>query len=81
LIPYGYAPDVTVQVQMLHERRTIIRTPAKKMATDSADIDRLPYAADLSPADLIPGRYALRVAVVDRVSTTTATQQARFEIE
>jgi hypothetical protein len=77
----GSPPDVTIQVQLLQENRTIIRTPAKQMATDSADFDRLPYAADLSLADLIPGRYALRVTVVDRVSKTSASQQARFEIE
>jgi len=77
----GSPPDVTIQVQLLQENRTIIRTPVKKMATDSADFDRLAYAADLSLADLIPGRYALRVTVVDRVSKTTATQQARFDVQ
>jgi hypothetical protein len=74
-------PDLAIQVQLLQENRTVIRTALKKMATENADLDRLPYAADLSLANLPPGRYELKVNVVDRVSKTSASQQARFEIE
>jgi VWFA-related protein len=74
-------PDLAIQLQLLQENRTVIRTALKKMATENADLDRLPYAADLSLADLPPGRYVLKVNVVDRVSKTSASQQARFEIE
>jgi VWFA-related protein len=74
-------PDVAIQVQLLQENRTVVRTPLKKMATENADLERLPYAADLSLANLAPGRYVLRVNVVDRVSKTSASQEARFEIE
>jgi VWFA-related protein len=74
-------PDVAIQVQLQQENRTVIRTALKKIATENADLDRLPYAADLSLADLPPGRYVLKVNVVDRVSKTSASQQARFKIE
>jgi VWFA-related protein len=77
----GSKPDLAAQVHLLRENRTVIRTALKKMATEDADPDRLPYAADLSLADLPPGRYLLKVTVIDRVSGTSAFQQARFEIE
>jgi hypothetical protein len=74
-------PDVAIQVQLQQENRTVIRTAMKRISTENADLDRLPYAADMSLADLPPGRYVLKVNVVDRISKTSASQQARFEIE
>jgi VWFA-related protein len=74
-------PDLAIQVQLLRDNRTVLKTALRKMPTENADLDGLPYAADLSLADLPPGRYALEVTVVDRVAGTSAVQQARFEIE
>jgi len=76
----GSGPDLAVQVQLLQGNRTVLKTGLKKMPTENADLDGLPYAADLSLADLPSGRYTLEVTVVDRVAGTSASQQARFEI-
>jgi VWFA-related protein len=74
-------PDGAINVQLMRANRTVMRTGFKKMATDDAEPDRLLYAADLSLADLPPGRYVLQVTVLDRVAGSSASQQTRFEIE
>ena len=73
-------PDLAIQMQLLRDNRSVFRTALRKMPTENADLDGLPYAADLSLADLPPGRYTLEVTVVDRVAGTSAVQTARFEI-
>jgi len=42
---------------------------------------RIPYAAEVSLADMPSGRYLLRLTVVDRVARTSASQETRFEIQ
>jgi len=79
--PSDSKPDLAIQVQVLRDNQPIVTTALKKMATEDADLDRLPYAADLSLADLPSGRYLLKVTVIDRISKTSASQQTRFEIE
>ncbi|MDQ3667599.1 MAG: VWA domain-containing protein [Acidobacteriota bacterium] len=74
-------PDVATQVQILRDNQPVITTALKKIATEGVDLDRLPYAADLSLADLPPGQYVLQVTAVDRVSRTSASQQSRFSIQ
>ena len=74
-------PDVAAQVQVLRDNQPVITTALKKIATAGADLERLPYAADLSLSDLPAGQYVLQVTVVDRVARTSATQQSRFTIQ
>ncbi|HWN11305.1 MAG TPA: VWA domain-containing protein [Pyrinomonadaceae bacterium] len=75
-------PDVAIQLQILRDEQPVVTTPLKKMTVDaSTDLARIPYAAEVSLAGLPAGRYLLRLTAVDRVSKTTASQQARFEIE
>lgn len=75
-------PDVAIQLQILRDEQPVVTTPLKKMTVDaSTDLARIPYAAEVSLAGLPAGRYFLRITAVDRVSKTTASQQARFEIQ
>ncbi len=74
-------PDLAIQVHLLQDSRTIYKTGLTRMTAATAESGGVPYAADLSLADLPSGRYALEVTVVDRVAGTSASQQARFEIE
>jgi hypothetical protein len=74
-------PDVATQIQVLRDNQPVITTALKKIGTDGVDLDRLPYAADLSLADLPAGQYVLQVTAVDRVSKTSASQQNRFSIQ
>jgi hypothetical protein len=79
--PADANPDVAAQVQVLRDNQPVITTALKKIATTGVDLERLPYAADLSLADLPAGQYVLQVTVVDRVARTSATQQTRFTIQ
>ena len=74
--------DLASRVLILRENQPVVTTAFKKLATqDTALGPGLPYAADLSLADLPLGRYSLRVEVIDRISKTRASQQTSFEIE
>jgi len=79
--PANANPDVAAQVQILRDNQPVITTALKKIPTDGVDLDRLPYAADLSLVDLPAGQYVLQVTAVDRVSKTSASQQNRFSIQ
>lgn len=75
-------PDVGVQVQILRDGEPVVTTPSKRIATEGMEqFDRLPYGGDLSLENLAPGRYVLRVSIVDRFAKTSAAQEVRFEIE
>ena len=74
--------DLATRVLILRDNHPVIVTPFKRMAIEEAAIGLgVPYAANLSLADLPPGRYMLQVEVIDRVSKTRASQQTRFEVE
>lgn len=75
-------PDLAIQVQVLRDNQPVDTTPLKKISTEGIqDLQRLPYAAELSLAGLPAGRYILQLTAVDRVSKKSASQQTRFEIE
>jgi len=46
-----------------------------------AQLDQLPYAADISLEGLTAGQYVLQVTTIDRVAKSSAQQAMRFEIE
>ncbi len=79
--PSDSHPDVATQVQILRDNQPIITTALKKIPTAGMDLDRLPYAADLSLSGLPAGQYVMQVTAVDRVSKTSASQQSRFSIQ
>jgi VWFA-related protein len=79
--PSDARPDVATQVQILRDNQPVITTALKKIGTDGVDLDRLPYAADLSLANLPAGQYVLQITAVDRVAKTSATQQNKFSIQ
>lgn len=75
-------PDVAIQVQILRDEQPVVTTALKKVSADNmADPTQIPYAAEVSLSGLPSGRYVLHVAVVDRVTKKSATQQTRFEIQ
>lgn len=75
-------PDVALQVLLVRDNQPVITTPLKKVNIEGfPDLDRIPYAAELSLAGLTPGRYLLKVNVVDRVSKRSASQETRIDID
>jgi hypothetical protein len=79
--PTDKIPDLAVQVQVIRDNQPVLTTSLRKIDASAAmDPGRIPYAADVSLSDLLPGSYVLQVSVIDRVAKQSATQQTHFEI-
>jgi VWFA-related protein len=76
------SPDLAVQVQLFRDNEPIITMPLHKVSIDAlSDVRRLPYAAELDLGGLQPGRYLLRVTVIDRVAKASASQKFGFQVD
>jgi VWFA-related protein len=79
--PQNATPDVAIQVQVFRDDQPVITTPMSQIKTEGLpDMKSLPYAAEVPLEKLLPGHYVLRVAVVDRITKTSASQQIDFEV-
>jgi hypothetical protein len=79
--PADQKPDVAVQVQVIRDDQPVITTALRKISTDGvADVARLPYAAEIPMNDLLPGRYLLRITLIDRVAKQSTTRQTHFDV-
>jgi hypothetical protein len=77
-----FKPDVAAQVQVLRDGQPVVTTASRRVSSEgNQQLDRLPYGADVSLEGLGPGRYVLRVSVVDRIGKTSAAQEMRFEVQ
>jgi VWFA-related protein len=75
-------PDLVVQARVLRDRTPIITTTFLKVPTDElVSTERIPISADLPLKGLAPGRYMLRITVIDRVAKLSASQEMRMEIQ
>jgi hypothetical protein len=60
----------------------VITTPLHKIQTEGViDAQRVPYAADITLADLTPGAYVLQVTVIDKLAKASTTRRVNFQIE
>jgi VWFA-related protein len=74
-------PDVVVQVQVVRDDQPVITTALRKISTEGVlDLTRLPYAAEIPLAGLLPGRYLLQVSVIDRTSKQSTSRQTHFDV-
>ncbi|HEY0726500.1 MAG TPA: VWA domain-containing protein [Pyrinomonadaceae bacterium] len=79
--PADQKPDVAVQVQVLRDDQPVITTALRKITTDGVgDLTRVPYAAEIPMAELLPGRYMLQVSVIDRVAKQSMTRKTHFDV-
>ena len=79
--PTDGQPDVAVQVQVLRDDQPVITTALRKVNTTGVpDLARLPYAAEIPLSTLTPGQYVLHVAVIDKLSKRSISQQTHFEV-
>ncbi|HYG10148.1 MAG TPA: hypothetical protein VD835_09390, partial [Pyrinomonadaceae bacterium] len=75
-------PDAAIQLLILRDDQPVVTTPLKKISTEGVtDFSALPYAAELSLADLPAGRYTLQLTSIDRLAKASATQRVKFTIE
>ena len=79
--PADQKPDVAVQVQVVRDNQPVITTALRKISTDGVlDLTRLPYAAEIPLNELLPGRYLLKVSLIDRVSKQSTSRQTHFDV-
>jgi VWFA-related protein len=79
--PADQKPDVAVQVQVIRDDQPVITTALRKVNTEGvADLERLPYAAEIPLSELSPGRYLLQVTLIDRVSKQSISRQTHFDV-
>ena len=75
-------PDLVVQALVMRDRMPIITTTFLKVPTaDLASTEGIPISADLPLKSLTPGRYVLRITVIDRIARLSASQEMRMEIQ
>lgn len=74
----GGNPQLTVQTHVLRDGRPILTSPQRKLNNGGPDPQRIPFGEELALKTLAPGRYDLKVTIVDGVAGTTATQLADF---
>ncbi len=75
------APDVALQVQIFRDNQPVVTTPLRKLSTESQDLARLAYAAEIPLQAMTAGHYVLQVTAIDRIAKTSASQRVRFEIQ
>jgi hypothetical protein len=76
------APDLTAQVEIFRQGRSVVATPARKLSMEGmTDLARIPYAGQFPLASLPSGRYELQVTISDKAVNTTAIERVRFEVE
>lgn len=81
LSPVDQKPDIVVQTQIVRDDQPVVTTALRKVTTDGVlDITRLPYAAEIPLAELLPGRYVLQITLIDRTSKQSTTRQTHFDV-
>ena len=81
LSPADQKPDVVVQTQVVRDDQPVVTTALRKVSTEGVlDLTRLPYAAEIPLAELVPGRYVLHVTVIDRTSKQSTSRQTHFDV-
>lgn len=81
LAPADQKPDVAVQVQVIRDDQPVLTTALRKLTTEGVpDLTRLPYAAEIPLGEFQPGRYLLKVTLIDRVSKQSTSRQTHFEV-
>ena len=79
--PADQKPDVAVQVQVIRDDQPVITTALRKISTDGvADLARLPYAAEIPMHELLPGRYLLKITLIDRLAKQSTSRQTHFDV-
>jgi VWFA-related protein len=73
-------PDVALQVQIFRDDQPVVTTPLRRVSTESQDLARLAYAAEIPLQEMSTGQYILQVTAIDRIAKTSASQRVRFEV-
>src|SRR5688572_15312120 len=78
----GAAPKLESQIEILRGGQRVVASPVMPVAVEAnSDLARIPYGAGVGLKTLAPGRYVLKVTVMDRNANTSAVNQIIFEVE
>lgn len=81
LSPTDQKPDIAVQVHVIRDDQPVLTTALRKIGTDGVlDLARIPYAAEIPLTEVVPGRYLLRVTVIDRISKQSTSRETHFDV-
>ena len=76
------APKLESQIEILRGGQRVVASPVMPVAVEAnSDLARIPYGANVGLKTLAPGRYVLKVTVMDRTANTSAVNQIIFEVE
>src|SRR5215468_5270730 len=74
--------DLVIQSQVYSGSKLVYASPIAKMnIPESADLQRIPYAARITLDEFNPGPYELRIVVIDRLTKATAFRRVYFTVE
>lgn len=74
------APDLAIRSEVIKDGRVVLNGPARRLTALTDDSARIPFAEALKLETLVPGKYDLRVTVVDGLAGTSTSQQIDFEV-
>jgi len=75
----GGQPQITVQTQVLRDGQAVLSSQ-RKVSDAGPDLERIPFGEELALKTLAPGKYDLKVTVMDGVAGTSASQVADFVV-
>jgi VWFA-related protein len=73
-------PQISVQTQVLRDGQTVLSSPQRRVSDAGSDLERIPFGEELALKTLTPGKYDLKVTVMDGVAGTSASQMADFVV-
>lgn len=79
----GDAPDIELEIKILHDKQVVMNAPPHKVSlADMSDPARVFYVAEVPLGGMAAaGAYLLQVTVKDARGRTTATRELDFSIE
>ncbi len=73
-------PQISVQTQVLRDGKTVLSSPQRRVGNAGPDLERIPFGEELALKTLAPGKYDLKVTVMDGVAGTSTSQMADFVV-
>ena len=74
-------PNVALQVQILQGDQPVLTMPLRQLSTESQDVARVAYAAEIPLQELKAGQYVLQITAIDRIANANASRRVRFEVQ
>ncbi|HEY0005002.1 MAG TPA: VWA domain-containing protein [Pyrinomonadaceae bacterium] len=75
-------PDINMQVQVIRNKQAVLTLPQSKLKTVGvADPARIAFSGEVALEPLPPGRYLLKISVINRATGASSSQQVDFTIE